>query len=55
MDYKEAIDTYLNGNISDFKEFLKNCSRKELLMMAIDWEEYTGKSTTKLEQIFDSI
>ncbi len=31
MTYQEAIDTLLNGNISDFKRWLTRCSKAQML------------------------
>jgi hypothetical protein len=31
MSPSEAVDTYVNGNISDFKEWLKNASALNVL------------------------
>lgn len=36
-DYEpeEAVETYINGNISDFKEYLKRCTKYDLLQCVV--------------------
>lgn len=37
MNSTEAYETYLNGNISDFKQWLKECSRADLVHITFLW------------------
>lgn len=42
MKYKETIETLINGNQSDFKKWLKKCSKLALLD-AIEYHQDFGK------------
>jgi hypothetical protein len=41
MTHEEAINTWDNGNISDFKKWLKKCTKLQLLD-AIEYSQSTG-------------
>jgi hypothetical protein len=38
--YQSLLDNYINGNLSDFKEGLENCSKKEILLVIVSLAEY---------------
>lgn len=48
---QEAVDTYINGNISDFKAWLKGCSKVAVL----DAIEYYAGQYGKRHQIINTM
>jgi len=48
----EAIDTYINGNISDFKKWLKKCSKLDMLN-AIEYA--SGEGTYRRHQVINQM
>jgi hypothetical protein len=42
--FPEMIDTYINGNQKEFRNFIGFLSKKELIELLIFWPEYTGQS-----------
>ena len=41
MTYQEAVETYINGNISDFKTWVRTCKKIDILN-AIEYAESNG-------------
>ena len=39
----EAVTSYINGNISTFKEFLRSCSNVDLLNTVYIFHQMTGE------------
>jgi len=44
MTYEDMAETLVNGNISDFKEWVKGKSKHQLLDFIIAYVEYSGDS-----------
>lgn len=41
MNATEAYETYLNGNISDFRRWLKKASKIEIVRITYIWQEHS--------------
>jgi hypothetical protein len=50
MNASEAFETYLNGNISDFKEWLKKAKKPEVIEVTSLWIE-SGYPINKLKSL----